>query len=48
MQTLICIAKVYKINQTQQQFIRKSLYFLRYITNTYKNTTFNTNIQRFA
>lgn len=27
---------------------QKITYFLRYITNTYKNTTFNTNIQRFA
>lgn len=48
MQMLICIAKVYKINQTQQQFIRKLPIFLRYIINMYKNTTFNTNILRFA
>lgn len=27
---------------------QKITYILRYITNTYKNTTFNTNIQRFA
>lgn len=47
MQMLICIAKVYKINYSNN-LSENYLYFLRYIINMYKNTIFNTNIQRFA
>lgn len=48
MQCLFVLQKYTKQIKHSNNLLENYPLSLRYITNTYKNTTFNTNIQRFA